>query len=110
MMSILSRTILFNAKWCRMARAGTTRRHAAIGNPERTFGKVLRRIRQKQGMSQEKLAAEAGYHRTYIGLLERAKFSPSLRTIFNLAAVLRIPPSKLVREVETLMRKRHPEL
>ena len=53
-------------------------------------------------MSQEELAAKSGYHRTYIGQLERAEKSPSLRTIFNVAAALGISPAKIVGAVERL--------
>ena len=37
------------------------------------FGDKVREERLKQGISQEELAARAGVHRTYIGMIERAK-------------------------------------
>ena len=46
------------------------------------------------------LGAKSGYHRTYIGQLERGEKSPSLRTLFNLAATLGVAPSKIVAAVE----------
>jgi len=45
----------------------------------------------------------AGYHRTYIGQLERGEKSPSLRTLFNVSATLGISPSVLIRRVERLV-------
>jgi len=54
--------------------------------PEEAFGNVLRDIRQEHSLSQEELGFESGYHRTYISLLERGRKSPSLNTIFQLAA------------------------
>lgn len=51
-------------------------------------------------MSQEELGAKSGYHRTYIGMLERGEKSPSLRTLFNLAGALAVRPSDLVRGAE----------
>lgn len=54
-------------------------------------------------LSQEELAARAGYHRTYIGQLERGEKSPSLRTLFNLSATLQVSPSALIRRVERLV-------
>lgn len=68
--------------------------------PEETFGRVLRELRQQRGLSQEALAHESGAHRTYISFLERGQKSPTLRTIFAIAAVLEIRPSDLVRLVE----------
>jgi hypothetical protein len=41
------------------------------------------------------LGVKSGYHRTYIGQLEREK-SPSLRTIFNLAKTLQVGPPSIV--------------
>lgn len=67
---------------------------------EIAFGRVLREIRHKQGVSQDELGARSGYHRTYIGLLERGEKSPSLRTLFNLAGALGVSVSKIVKDVE----------
>jgi transcriptional regulator with XRE-family HTH domain len=61
---------------------------------------VLRSVRESHGLSQEELAARAGYHRTYIGQLERGEKSPSLRTLFNLSSTLQVTPSVLIRRVE----------
>jgi transcriptional regulator with XRE-family HTH domain len=69
-------------------------------SPERAFGRVLRSVRESRDLSQEDLAARAGYHRTYIGQLERGEKSPSLRTIFDLSATLQISPSVLIRRIE----------
>ena len=71
-------------------------------SPESIFGEVLRAARLGRGYSQESLSFEAGYHRTYIGLLERGQKSPSLRTIVNLASVLGVKPWELLREMEHL--------
>src|ERR1017187_8871697 len=71
--------------------------------PERACGRVLRSGRQSRGLSQEELAARAGYHRTYVGQLERGEKSPSLRTIFNLSSALEVRPSALIRRVERSM-------
>jgi len=70
---------------------------------EEAFGQVLREIRQDQNISQEKLGFESGYHRTYIGLLERGKKNPSLTTIINIAHTLNIKASDLIKRVEELM-------
>jgi len=68
--------------------------------PEKAFGKVLREIRNEHSLSQEELGFESGYHRTYISLLERGKKSPSLNTVFQLAAALGVRPSEILRRTE----------
>jgi transcriptional regulator with XRE-family HTH domain len=73
---------------------------------EGTFGVVLRTLRRGQDMSQEELAHISGYHRNYIGLLERGEKSPSLRTLFNLSGALSVPPSQILRRVERLLKKK----
>jgi transcriptional regulator with XRE-family HTH domain len=75
-------------------------------SPETAFGRVLRRIRESRSLSQDDLGAKSGYHRTYIGQLERGEKSPSLRTLFNLASTLGAAPSEIVRQVERLVGKR----
>jgi transcriptional regulator with XRE-family HTH domain len=81
----------------RLARSGR-------GNsPESAFGLVLRNVRESRRLSQEELAAKSGYHRTYIGQLERGEKSPSLRTIFNLSSALKVSTSVLVQRVERLV-------
>jgi transcriptional regulator with XRE-family HTH domain len=67
---------------------------------EIAFGRELRNLRLKRKISQEELGARSGYHRTYIGQLERGEKSPSLRTLFDLAATLDVLPSILVRTIE----------
>jgi transcriptional regulator with XRE-family HTH domain len=73
-------------------------------SPETAFGRVLRDARKSRSLSQDELGAMSGYHRTYIGLLERGEKSPSLRTIFNLAATLDVTASALVRDTEKLLK------
>lgn len=66
----------------------------------RTFGEVLRELREKSGLSQEDLGFDSGYHRTYISLLERGHRTPSLEAIFELARALEVEPLEIVRLVQ----------
>lgn len=66
------------------------------------FGRILRQFRRERGLSQEDLAFESGYHRTYISLLERGKKSPSLKTIFQLAKALNIEPSEIIVRIQKM--------
>lgn len=69
--------------------------------PENAFAKVIREARTERGLSQETLGFESGYHRTYIGMLERGLMNPSLRTILSIASALKMPPGDLIQRVDT---------
>jgi len=53
-----------------------------------SFGKRVRDLRKKQGLSQEALALKAGLHRTYISSVERGKRNISLESIVKLVRAL----------------------
>jgi len=61
------------------------------------FAENLKRVRTQQGISQENLALKAGVERTYIGLLERKKNSPTIDMVEKLAKVLKVRPDELLR-------------
>lgn len=52
------------------------------------IGKHLKKIRESKGVSQEALSNQAGYYHTYVNKIEQGKYSPSLHTIWRLAAAL----------------------
>jgi transcriptional regulator with XRE-family HTH domain len=67
------------------------------------FGRVLRETRRQKGLSQEDLAGEAEFDRTYPSLLERGLRTPTLTVILELAEVLNVSAASLVaRTVEVL--------
>jgi DNA-binding XRE family transcriptional regulator len=49
------------------------------------------------GMSQEDLAEALGMHRTQLGHIEQGRKDCRLSTILRVAAVLRMPASRLLR-------------
>ena len=55
---------------------------------EKKFGQKVRQLREAKGLSQEKLAFQAGIHRTYLGGIERGERNPSLRNIAVIAKAL----------------------
>lgn len=63
----------------------------------RLFGRNVRLLRVKLGLSQEKLALACGLDRTYVGSVERGERNISLINIGKLAEALRITPSDLLR-------------
>ena len=55
----------------------------------RAIGQRLRELRlQEPGLSQEKLAARAGFHRTYVGKLERGECASTVDGVAALCAAL----------------------
>ena len=56
----------------------------------------IRRIREKRGLSQEKLAALAGLHRAYVGQIERGEKNIGLKNLEKIAKALEVPVRFLV--------------
>jgi transcriptional regulator with XRE-family HTH domain len=54
------------------------------------FGLKVQRRRKELGISQEELAFRAGFHRTYIGMIERAERNITLSNLKRLADALQI--------------------
>lgn len=59
------------------------------------FGKKVREERMRLDLSQEELAAKAGVHRTYIGMIERAEKNITLININKIAIALGLQISDL---------------
>lgn len=81
--------------------------HPAYG-PERAFGDALREVRRSKTLSQEALGFDSDFDRTFISLLERGLKSPTVRTVFRLAEVLKVRPSELIRRAEVLLAENEP--
>lgn len=60
------------------------------------FGKVLRRLREAAGLTQEQFGFEADLRRTYVSILELGQQQPSLTTILKVAHALNCSPGKLL--------------
>ena len=60
------------------------------------FGEKVREERLKRGLSQEELAARAGVHRTYIGMIERGEKNITLINIKKIAKALDLSIDKLL--------------
>lgn len=61
------------------------------------FGKRLRELRTKEGLSQEELGFRAGIHRTYIGAIERGEQNLSIDNVHKLAKALKVSVDKLFK-------------
>ncbi len=65
-----------------------------------TFGRAVRRQREKMGMSQEEFAEQANVHRTYISSVELGKVSVGIEVANELAVALGMRLSELIRSAE----------
>ncbi len=59
------------------------------------FGRRVRELRKKKGLSQEALALEAGLDRTYVGGVERGERNISLVNTYKLANALGVQVREL---------------
>lgn len=64
------------------------------------FSRVVKRHRERKGLSRAALAKMAGLHQTYIGLLEREERSPNLDTARAIATALGLKLADMIAEAE----------
>lgn len=69
----------------------------------KAFGATIRFYRNELNISQEKLAEVCGFHRTYIGQIERGERNPSLKNIEVFAKAFKITLSQLFVKYEELI-------
>ncbi len=62
------------------------------------FGKQLRQLRTRRGLTQEQLAVTAGLSYTFLTRLELGQSDPSLSTLVRLAKALRVSVTELLGE------------
>jgi transcriptional regulator with XRE-family HTH domain len=63
------------------------------------FGENLRRVRRREGLSQEQLGRLASLHRTEIGLLERGGRACRIDTLIRVAGALEVRPEELLEGI-----------
>ena len=71
----------------------------------RAFGLALKAARLDRGMSQEDVAAECEFDRTYPSMLERGRRSPTFFVIVQLAQALRMHPVALFTDAVARLRR-----
>jgi len=60
------------------------------------LGKNIKTIRKNNGLSQQKLAARAGFDYRYVGFLEQARINPTIKTLEKIAKALNIQVCELL--------------
>ena len=54
------------------------------------FGKKVQNLRRQHGLSQEELAYKVGFHRTYVGMIERGERNITLSNLKKLSKGLEV--------------------
>ena len=71
-------------------------RKAGPGSLQGIIARNVGRLRRSKGYSQEELAHVCGYHRTYVGMIERGERNISIATLEALAGALGVDPRVLL--------------
>lgn len=71
----------------------------------KAVGEAIRGFRAELDVSQEKLGAMAGLHRTYVSDVERGRRNPTAWTLLALARTLGKEPSDIFREAEKILER-----
>jgi transcriptional regulator with XRE-family HTH domain len=74
-----------------------------MGHPSiQLFGETVRHFRKLLNITQEELADKAGFHRTYIGQIERSERNPAFKNVVTLCQALQVPLSEFFSHYEGL--------
>jgi transcriptional regulator with XRE-family HTH domain len=66
---------------------------------QKKLGKRIAELRRKQGFSQEGFAHECGFHRSYMGAVERGEKNITIQQLTKIAKALKIFLSELFKGV-----------
>lgn len=68
------------------------------GELHQRLARVVRRLREERGWSQEELAARCGLHRTYVGAIERGEYNITVNTLERIAHSLSSEAWRLLKD------------
>lgn len=63
------------------------------------LGENVRRLRERRGWTQDRLAEAAGLHYTYVSGIERGRRNVTIDVLARIAEALRVRPAELLREL-----------
>jgi transcriptional regulator with XRE-family HTH domain len=63
------------------------------------LGKRVAALRKERGFSQEEFAHECGFHRSYMGAVERGEKNLTIATISRIAKTLKLSLSQLLKDI-----------
>lgn len=71
------------------------------------FGRKIREERERMGYSQESFAFKSGFHRTYIGAVERGEQNFTIETLMKIASALEVDLCSLFTDACRTVQKAH---
>ena len=74
------------------------------GELQVVVGANLRRLRRQMGYSQESFGEHVGWHRTFVGAVERGERNLTLRTVERLSKQLKVHPLTLLFDGASVFR------
>jgi transcriptional regulator with XRE-family HTH domain len=86
-----------------LARHNQSRQIQPVSGPRKAFGQALREFREAKGVSQERLATDAGVDRSYVSLVERGIQGPTIQVVVKLARALGVRPVVIVGRMEAIL-------
>lgn len=63
------------------------------------IGKRIKDVRLSKGLTQQEVTERAGFYRTYIGLIENGKYSPSVFTVWRIAKAIKIDLGDILKDL-----------
>lgn len=75
-----------------------------------TVGKVIKRVREEKGLSQEVVSGLADIGRTHLSAIERGTRKPTMETFFKIANAMDIDASDLLKQIESECEKNNSAL
>lgn len=86
--------------YCLWTEGDATPRLGGMQRVLSALAKRMRKLRKKQGFSQEAFADHAGLHRVAVGWIEQGRRVPSLKTLIKISHGLGISVSELLKGVD----------
>lgn len=75
-----------------------------------TVGRVIKRVREERGLSQEVVSGLADIGRTHLSAVERGTRKPTMETFFKIANAMDIDASELLKQIESECEKNNSAL
>lgn len=75
-----------------------------------TVGRVIKRVREEKGLSQEVVSGLADIGRTHLSAIERGTRKPTMETFFKIANAMDIAASDLLKQIESECEKNNSAL